>query len=189
MPLFLFINRRMTVLNRNPSNPNMLQGNKFQLNFSRAPNLQYFSQTITLPGLSTSEIPVNNPFVELYAPGEKAIYDTLNITFLVDAEMTGWLEVHDWLRALTFPTEYEEYRNLGLLNKFTTASNSKTPQYADGSITILSASNKPYFKFNFFDLFPISIGGFMLSSTDTPETIITSDATFRFTYYNVEKLI
>ena len=125
----------------------------------------------------------------MYAPGEKAIYDTLNITFLVDAEMTGWLEVHDWLRALTFPTEYEEYRNLGLLNKFTTASNSKTRQYADGSITILSASNKPYFKFNFFDLFPISIGGFMLSSTDTPETIITSDATFRFTYYNVEKLI
>ena len=167
----------------------MLQGNKFQLNFSRAPNLQYFSQTITLPGLSTSEIPVNNPFVELYAPGEKAIYDTLNITFLVDAEMTGWLEVHDWLRALTFPTEYEEYRNLGLLNKFTTASNSKTPQYADGSITILSASNKPYFKFTFYDLFPISIGGFMLSSTDTPETIITSDATFRFTYYDIEKLI
>jgi hypothetical protein len=97
----------MTALNRNPSNPNMLQGNKFQLNFSRAPNLQYFCQTITLPGLSTSEIPVQNPFVELYAPGEKAIYDTMNITFLVDAEMTGWLEVHDWLRALTFPTEYE----------------------------------------------------------------------------------
>ena len=179
----------MTVLNRNPSNPNMLQGNKFQLNFSRAPNLQYFCQTVTLPGLSTSEIPVNNPFVELYAPGEKAIYDTLNITFLVDAEMTGWLEVHDWLRGLTFPTAYEEYVNLGLQNRFTTAADSKMPQYADGSITILSASNKPYFKFNFFDLFPISIGGFMLSSTDTPETIITSDATFRFTYYNVEKLI
>lgn len=179
----------MTVLNRNPSNPNMLQGNKFQLNFSRAPNLQYFSQTITLPGISTSEIPVNNPFVELYAPGEKAIYDTLNITFLVDAEMTGWLEVHDWLRGLTFPTNYEEYRNLSQQNKFTTTADSKTPQYADASITILSASNKPYFKFTFFDLFPISIGGFMLSSTDTPETIITSDATFRFTYYDIEKLI
>ena len=179
----------MTVLNRNPSNPNMLQGNKFQLNFSRAPNLQYFSQTITLPGISTSEIPVQNPFVELYAPGEKAIYDTLNITFLVDAEMTGWLEVHDWLRGLTFPTNYGEYRNLSQQNKFTTTADSKTPQYADASVTILSASNKPYFKFTFFDLFPISIGGFMLSSTDTPETIITSDATFRFTYYDIEKLI
>jgi hypothetical protein len=167
----------------------MLQGNKFQLNFSRAPNLQYFCQTVTLPGLSTSEIPINNPFVELYAPGEKAIYDTLNITFLVDAEMTAWLEIHDWLRALTFPTDFEEYTRLGQLNQFATAADSKTPQYADGSITILSASNKPYFKFKFVNLFPIAVGGFMLSSTDTPETIITSDATFRFTYYDVEKLI
>ena len=179
----------MTVLNRNPSNPNMLQPNKFTLNLSRSPNLQYFCQTVTLPGLSTSEIPVQNPFVELYAPGEKAIYDTLNITFLVDAEMTAWLEIHDWLRALTFPTDYEEYRNLGLLNKFTTAANSKSPQYTDGAVTILSAANKPYFKINFIDMFPISLGGFMMSATDTPETIITSDATFRFTYFNVEKLI
>ena len=108
---------------------------------------------------------------------------------MVDQEMTGWLEVHDWLRALTFPTDFEEYTQLGQLNKFTSAANSKTPQYADGSITILSAANKPYFRFNFYNLFPIAIGGFMLSSTDTPETIITSDATFRFTYYNIEKLI
>jgi hypothetical protein len=179
----------MTVLNRNPSNPNMLQPNKFTLNLSRTPNLQYFCQTITLPGLSTSEIPVQNPFVELYAPGEKAIYDTLNVTFLVDAEMTAWLEIHDWLRAMTFPTDYEEYRNLGLLNKFTTAANSKSPQYTDGTVTILSAANKPYFKINFIDMFPISLGGFVMSATDTPETIITSDATFRFTYFNVEKLI
>ena len=167
----------------------MLQPNKFTLNLSRAPNLQYFCQTVTLPGISTSEIPVQNPFVELYAPGEKAIYDTLNITFLVDAEMTAWLEIHDWLRAMTFPTDYEEYRNLGQLNKFTTASNSKSPQYTDGAVTILSAANKPYFKINFIDMFPISLGGFMMSATDTPETIITSDATFRFTYFNVEKLI
>ena len=179
----------MTVLNRNPSNPNMLQPNKFTLNLSRAPNLQYFCQTVTLPGLSTSEIPVQNPFVELYAPGEKAIYDTLNVTFLVDAEMTAWLEIHDWLRAMTFPTDYEEYRNLGNLNQFTTALNSKSPQYTDGAVTILSAANKPYFKINFIDMFPISLGGFMMSATDTPETIITSDATFRFTYFNVEKLI
>ena len=186
---FAYINRDMTILSRNPINPNSLQPNKFTLNFSRAPNLQYFCQTISLPGISTSEIPVNNPFVELYAPGEKTIYDVLNVTFIVDAELQGWLEIHDWLRAMTFPTEYEEYQSLGKLTQFNTAQVTKTPQYADASVTILSASNKPYYRFNFKDLFPISIGGFVMSSTDTPDTIITSDATFRFTYYNVERLI
>ena len=144
---------------------------------------------ITLPGISTSEIPVNNPFVELYSPGEKAIYDTLNITFLVDMELKAWLEVHDWLRALTFPTDFEEYQNLGLLNKYTSAVKSAYPQFSDGSVTLLSASNTPYLKFNFINLFPISLSGFTVSATDSPETIITADATFRFTYYDVERLI
>lgn len=178
----------MTVLTRNPTNPNSLQPNKFTLNFSRTPNLQYFCQTISLPGISTSEIPVNNPFVELYAPGEKAIYDILNVTFIVDAEMLSWLEIHDWLRAMTFPTEFEEYQSLEKLNRFTTAQSSKKPQYCDGAVTILSASNKPYYRFSFKDLFPISLSGFVVSTTDTPDTIITADATFRFTYYNVDKL-
>lgn len=185
---FTYINRDMTALNRNPINPNSLQPNKFTLNFSRAPNLQYFCQTISLPGISTSEIPVQNPFVELYAPGEKAIYDVLNITFIVDAEMLSWLEIHDWLRALTFPTEYEEYQNLSKLSQFNSATLSKSPQYSDAAVTLLSASNKPYYRFNFKDLFPISLSGFVVSSTDTPDTIVTADATFRFTYYNVEKL-
>ena len=178
----------MSVLTRNPINPNSLQPNKFTLNFARTPNLQYFCQTISLPGLSTSEIPVQNPFVELYAPGEKTIYDVLNVTFIVDAELLAWLEIHDWLRALTFPTEYEEYQRLGSLSRYTSNQVTKTPQYTDGAVTLLSASNKPYYRFNFKDLFPISLSGFVVSSTDTPDTIITADATFRFTYYNVEKL-
>jgi hypothetical protein len=97
----------MTALNRNPINPNFLAPNKFQLNFARTPNLQYFCQTITLPGIATSEIAITNPFVELYSPGEKAIYDALNVTFMVDEGMLAWLEIHDWLRAMTFPTEFE----------------------------------------------------------------------------------
>jgi len=155
---------------------------------ARTPNLQYFAQTVSIPGISTSEIPVQNPFVELYAPGEKAIYDVLNVTFIVDAEMLSPLEIHDWLRAVTFPTEYEEYKNLNKLNQFSSASSTATPQYCDGAVTILSASNKPYYRFQFKDLFPISLSGFVMSATDTPDTIVTADATFRFTYYNVEKL-
>ena len=151
--------------------------------------MQFFCQAISVPGISLSEIPRNTPFVDLYSPGEKAIYDVLNVTFIVDAELQSWLEIHDWIRAMTFPTEYEEYQSLSKLTQFNTAQATKTPQYADASVTILSASNKPYYRFNFKDLFPISIGGFVMSSTDTPDTIITSDATFRFTYYNVERLI
>lgn len=179
----------MTILNRNPSNPNFLQPNKFQLNFSRVPNIQYFCQSVGIPGISLSEVPHNTPFVDLFVPGEKAIYDMLNVTFLIDEEMKSWIEIHDWIRAMTFPTEYEEYQRLGQLNKNVGLRVTPTPQYSDATITLLSSSNTPYFRFKFYDCFPTSVSSFVMAATDGPDGgAMTADATFRYSYYDIEKL-
>ena len=178
----------MTATNRNPSNPNFLQPNKFQLNFARSPNVQYFCQSLSVPGISMSEVPQTTPFVDIYVPGEKAIYDLLNITFLVDEELKSWIEIHDWIRAMTFPKEYEEYQKLGRLNKYTTQIQTKTPQYSDATVTLLSSSNTPYYKFKFYGVFPTTLSTFVMSATDSPDSLVTADATFRYTYYDIEKL-
>ena len=178
----------MTTITRNPTNPNFLQPNKFQLNFSRVPNIQYFCQSVGVPGISLSEVPQNTPFVDLFVPGEKAIYDMLNVTFLIDEEMKSWIEIHDWIRAMTFPTQYEEYQRLGQLNKNVSLRNTQTPQYSDATITIFSSSNTPYYRFKFFDCFPTSISSFVMAATDSPDSAMTADATFRYSYYNIEKL-
>lgn len=178
----------MTTITRNPTNPNFLQPNKFQLNFSRVPNIQYFCQSVGVPGISLSEVPQNTPFVDLFVPGEKAIYDMLNVTFLIDEEMKSWIEIHDWIRAMTFPTQYEEYQRLGQLNKNVSLRANITPQYSDATITILSSSNIPYYRFKFFDCFPTSISSFVMAATDSPDSAMTADATFRYSYYNIEKL-
>ena len=180
----------MTALTRNPKNPNYLHPNKFQLNFARLPNIQYFCQTVTVPGISLSEIPQNTPFVDLYRPGEKAIYDLLNVTFLVDESLKSWLEVHDWIRAMTFPEDFKEYRNLGLLSK-TSGIRQATglpPQYSDATLTILSSANNPAYTFKFYDVFPTSLSTFVMSTTDSPDTAITADATFRYSYFDVDKV-
>lgn len=179
----------MTVLDRNPTNPNLLLPNKFQLNFSRVPNTQFFCQSVSVPGISLSEIPQNTPFVDAYIPGEKAIYDLLNVTFFVDEELTAWREVHDWIRAMTFPHDFDEYKNLSRLNRMAGARQDKKPQYSDATITLLSSSNKPYFKFKFYDVFPTSLSTFVMSASDSPDTQITADATFRYSWYDIEKLI
>ena len=178
----------MSALDRNPTNPNVLQPNKFVLNFSRAPSVQYFCQSVSIPVIALSEVPQNTPFIDVYVPGEKAIYDILNVTFLVDEELTAWLEMHDWIRAMTFPKDFEEYQRLNKLSRMAGASASPKPQYSDASITILSSSNTPYFKFKFFDCFPTSVSQFILSATDSPDTTMSADATFRFSYFDVEKL-
>jgi hypothetical protein len=176
----------MTALERNPSNPNFLHPNKFTLSFGRLHNMQYFCQGVSVPGISLSEIPQNTPFVDVYVPGEKAIYDLMNVTFYVDEELTAWKEVHDWIRAMTFPTEFEEYQRLGRLSK--NISNPKTPQFSDAILTLHSSSNNPLYRFKLKDCFPTTLSTFVVSATDSPDTIITADATFRFAYFDIEKL-
>jgi hypothetical protein len=62
------------------------------------------------------------------------------------------------------------------------------PQYSDASLTVLSSSNTPYYKFKFYDCFPTSVSQFILSATDSPDTTMSADATFRYSYYDIEKL-
>jgi len=178
----------MTALTRNPTNPNFLHPNKFTLNFSRLPNTQFFCQSVSVPGISLSEIPQNTPFVDLYLPGEKAIYDLLNVTFYIDEELQAWKEIHDWIRGMTFPTDFAEYRNLSELNKYAGVVETPQPQYSDASITLLSSSNTPYYRFKFVNVFPTTITTFIMTTTDSPENAMTADATFRYSYYNIEKL-
>lgn len=176
----------MTAINRNPENPNLLHGNKFQLNFSRMPSIQYFAQNVILPGVSLMEYPRTNPFVELYSPGEKAIYDLLTVTFMVDEELTAWKEVHDWIRAMTFPENFEEYANLPNIARPTVRLG--FPQFSDARLTLLSNANQPIFQFDFIDIFPTTLSSMILSTTHSPEDVITADAIFRFSYYNVKSL-
>jgi hypothetical protein len=177
----------MTALTRNPTNPNPLHPNKFLLNFSRLPNIQYFCQSVSIPGLSLSEALITNPFVDLYSPGEKAIYDLLNVTFIIDEEMKSWIEVHDWIRAMTFPEKFEEYRQLPSLSRGG-QSRPEFPQFSDASITIFSSSMKPYYRIKYFDTFPTSLSTFILNAQDGPDSILTADATFRYSYFDIEKL-
>ena len=181
----------MTALTRNPSNPNPLQPNKFLLTFGRVPNMQYFCQNVTVPGISLSEAVITNPFVDLYSPGEKAIYDLLNVTFIIDEELKGWLEIHDWIRAMTFPVSFTEYQKLPTLNKYQSAKkdvSKKFPQFTDASLTLFSSSNKEYYRFKFYEVFPTTLSTFIMNSQDGPDNILTADATFRYSYYDVEKL-
>lgn len=180
----------MTVLNRNPQNTDLLQSTKFRVTFSRLPGATFFCTSANLPGISLTEIPMPTPFVDLYVPGEKAVYDTFNITFLVDEDLKAWSEVHDWIRGTTFPTNFEEYVNLARTNQGANirTPNQRPPAYSDATLTIYTNKNNPNFRVKFVDLFPTNIGSLIFSSGDSAENIITTDATFRFSYYNYERI-
>ena len=178
------------VLQRNPETVDILQSTKFRLSFERLPGLTFFCQSANLPGVALTEIVRNTPFVDLYHAGEKLVYDTFNVTFLVDEELRAWTELHDWIRGLTFPTDFREYIDLAKQSRGANFKKSfdMKPQYSDAILTIYTNKNNPNFRVKLYDVFPTSLGTILFNSTDSAENIITSDAIFRFSYYDYERI-
>ena len=167
-----------------PVNPNLLHPNKYILSFVRIPNVQYFCQTIPLPGVSCGEAIRNTPFIDLFCPGDKLLYDALSITFMVDEDLKTWLEIHDWIRAMTFPTNFKEYASLGKLAG--PASQKPMPQYSDAQLVILDSNQNSTYRVSFKNCFPTSLSAVLFSSSGQgPTETLTADATFRFDYYDI----
>jgi hypothetical protein len=80
----------MTVLNRNPQSVNFLQPTKFLVNFERIPAVTYQCQQVNLPGATLGIVTRETPFLDLYSPGTKLVYNPLSLTFFIDENLESW---------------------------------------------------------------------------------------------------
>ena len=169
-----------------PCNTDLLQASKFTLAFPRINATQFFCQAINIPGISTQSTIQTTPFSDLAIPGDKIVYETLDIEFLLDEELQSWLILHDWMKGIAFPEDYSQYRNLDKLSKYSGAV--RYPQYADADLIILSASNNPKTKIHFVDAFPISLSGVPMDIRLDSSHTMTARASFRFKRYDINSV-
>lgn len=179
----------MTAIDRNPG-VDLIQPTKFQLNFNRLNGITYFCQTVNIPGITMTPGIMNTPFIDLYVPGDKMQYEQLTIKFLVDEQLFSWQQIHDWIRAMTFPVEFSEYVKLGSLSASAQirARNKLPPQYSDGVLSIFTNKNNINFRIQFKDIFPADLSSIQFDSSSSAEETITATASFYFSYYNIEKI-
>jgi len=173
---------------RNPQNTNYLQPTKFQVIFPRVSSATYFCQDISIPGISSSPVRQNTPFVDLYKPGDKLEYSSFSMEFIVDEELWAWEIIHDWMRGYSFPHDFDEYRNLNKLSEMSLPGLNTKPQYSQGELTILSALNNPKFKIKFIDMFPVSLSSVKFSTTASADKPMTAIAEFKYQLYNIQRI-
>ena len=85
----------VTDINRNPA----LAVN-FLLEIPLAKELNYFVQTVDVPGLTMAgvESPYRN--VQANVPSNRIDYDQLNLTFIVDENWANWNYVFEWMKRI-----------------------------------------------------------------------------------------
>jgi hypothetical protein len=175
----------MSAKDASPCNQ-LLQSAKFLFSIPRLTSTQFFCQAVNVPGISTQNTVQSTPFIDLNIPGDKVVYEPLTIEFLLDEELQSWLAIHDWMRGIGKIKEFDEYKNLDKLSRY--SQTVKYPQYAEAELISLSASNNPKIKFHFIDLFPVSLSRIDYDVRIGSEKTMTSSATFKFKRYDVVKI-
>lgn len=177
----------MTALTRLPQNTNYLQPSKFLLTFDRLGDVQYFCQTINIPGVNLGQAPFNTPMLDVFVPDRKMIYNPLSIHFTIDESLNGWQQLHAWFRSIASPTSFDERNRLTSLQNANKTSSSLN-SYSDATLTILSALNNPILRVKFYNVFPITLSDILFDTTQSADDIITADCVFTFDYFDFEKV-
>jgi hypothetical protein len=182
----------MAALSSSPTNQNLCQASKFLLSFDRLPQMTWFCQKVNLPGISMAgDITQVSPFIDAPIPGDKMIYEPLSVTFLLDEQLLSWTVINQWIKGVTFPDNFNQYKlltlqqNLQLQQKITGAK----PQYSDALLTVFSNKNNPIFNVSFSDVFPISLSSINFDVALSAEFIMTGTASFKFTNYSINRNI
>jgi|688.fasta_scaffold00051_17 hypothetical protein len=161
------------------ANPNFLSQFGYKAIISRIPHLEYFQQSLEIPGLNLGTASIPTPFTRIPFPGN-ITYQPLTLRFKVDENLENWKALFDWMLALGNAKDFQGYRNLANVEN-----GSKFTLTSDITISILKSSMNPNKKFVFKDAFPVNVGDLSFNTIDTDINYIESSVTFQYTYYEL----
>ena len=173
---------------------NYLRPNAFKFVIKDLPHVAYTCQSANLPSLQNGFALQPTPFVDLPRIGDKLSYAEFNIRFLISEDMVNYIELLEWLIALGFPDNYNQYSGFvgERLNRFpflsTTSGTTEPAAYSDGTLTILDSSNNPKTNIIFKDLFPLAVEALDFDITSGAVDYFIGVATFKYRTFEVEAL-
>ena len=172
---------------------------QFRFQIQKLPEVQFFCQTINIPGISVGNLLQPTPLNQIAIAGSDLSYEDLTVSFLIDEQYRNYREVHDWLKGLAFPENHTQFQNLlsegsdrmprSQSRGVQTESGKTYPAtpdaaiYSDATLSILTSKNNPQLEVRFRDVFPKSISSVQLTTQDTEVNYLVADVTFGYKYY------
>lgn len=169
----------MTVLTRQPATQDFLSPLGFQFVLLKAPAVNFFVQTVDLPGLTLGVSESPTPFTKLKFPGTQVEFTHLNVTFRVDEKLQSYMEIYNWMKGIGFPDSFDQYAALAADKSHTNG------VFSDISLVILSNEKNPIFTARFIDTFPIMLSPLHFDTTQQTLDYLTADTTFAYRSYDI----
>ena len=172
------------------ANRNYMSPLGFKLIITKTPKVDFLCQSANIPSISMGTAIQPSYLKDIPVPGDKVLYDDLNVRFLVDEKMENYLAIHKWITGLGYPESIGQYRQLKTDDKRTDrrVNDSADPlyfQYSDATLQVLNSNYKPSVLINFKDAFPVSLSTLDFDVTTLDYNYFTAEVTFKYTIYNI----
>ena len=196
----------MTTTNVNTREPSKLDYAspvQFRFKIAKLPQVEFFIQTVNLPGISLPEATVQTPLWDYAVPGDEISFQSLDISFLVDENLNNYKELHDWLSGLGFGKSHQQFADMRATgtDRFpgtvasTAASGTATPGpipegsiYSDATLTILNSKNIAKTEVRFQNVFPTSIGSLSYNVQASDVDYLKASASFSYINYDIVQI-
>lgn len=176
-------------LERQPQNLNKLQENKFAFRILKLPNVEFWTQTATLPGISMTPVTRDTPFNKINYGSTKLDFDqNFVLDFSVDEDLKNYLEIYNWMVGIAFPESYKQHEEFLAENKLTSPRGLIPPAsiYSDGRLLLYNNHLNLNLEVVFEDMFPINLSELTFThKTDTVEEM-KAQATFSYRQFRIE---
>jgi len=162
---------------------NFLSPIGFRFVLQRAPNIEYYIQSASVPSLSAGSVTVATPFSNLSFGPDKLEYGDFTITFRVDENMTNYLEIHDWLIGIAFPDNFTQHKNL-----VTRENGDNSGIFSDATLTILNSTKNANIEVKFEDLIPSSLSEIALDVKAVDVVYAEASVSFKYKRFTITNI-
>lgn len=170
----------MAILNNDPTNKNFLSPLGFRFSIKRAPHVNYFVQSVSIPNITLGSTSLPTPFSRIPIAGDHLLFGPFNVTFKVDEDLKNYLEIYDWLIKVGFPDSFDQYRALDNTNATNDAGT-----YSDLTLLILSSSKNPTYEITFLDAYPTSLTDITFDTRVPDVDYVECTATFDYRKFKI----
>jgi len=184
----------LDVTSGSPAVYNYLRTKAFRFSIKDLPNVAYSCQSANLPSLNLGFAVQPTPFLDIPRIGDKNSFGDFTIRFLISEDMSNYLELFEWLIALGFPNNYNQYKSFtgDRLSRFPFYKNGRgdteSLALSDGTLTILDSNNVPKTNIILKDLFPVSVEALDFDVTSSAVDYFVGIASFKYTSFTIEAL-
>jgi hypothetical protein len=186
---------------RQPEQLDYASPTQFRFGIHQLPKVEFNTVSANLPGISVDTSAMATPFKDIPIMGEKATFENLSLSFIVDEYLENYISLHNWMTGISFPQsrlQFSTFRdttsNTPAASRTETATDvigqaiPDRSMYSDAFLMILSNKNNPIVEVNFLNIFPISLSALDFTQAATDVDYLTASAEFSYQLYEINTL-